>query len=108
MKTLTTTLEAYLTEYSSVGPEDIKSGGPELVNRLTFWGGDCPANWTKVGTADVTVTFLDTDALVASKLDSLNAQLKKDQADSEVRQNLIREQIQHLLAITHQPDAVES
>lgn len=63
--------------------------------------GTGPEGWTRCGTATVTYDFCGEDELVANKVANLKAELEKDRAESEVRQNRILEQISKLQALEY-------
>jgi len=95
-----TTLNAFLSPYSDLTPADLASGKPEIVAGLFFHFHDTIGDgYTKVGTAEVEVTLFELAEVVEQKRKTLEGQLQKDMADSEVRQNALREQIQQLLAL---------
>lgn len=60
-----------------------------------------PKDGVAIGDADVVVTVRSQKEIVQGQLDSLNAALKQERADSQVRQNLILEQISKLQAIEY-------
>lgn len=73
----------------------------EAANTLAFTDSDmkaCP-EYVKVGTAHVTIELLDAKEIQNEQLASLQAQLQKERADSQVRQNAILEQISKLQAL---------
>lgn len=100
----TVQVNVYATKYGAT-PEQLAAG--EGLNNLVFMVGTYEADdyLSKVGTATVEITLMAPAEMVAVKVDSLKAALAKDQADSEVRQNAIRNQISNLLAITHEVSA---
>lgn len=55
--------------------------------------------WIKVGTAHITVELLDPKEMQGEQLAALQAQLQKERADSQVRQNAILDQISKLQAL---------
>lgn len=55
--------------------------------------------WIKVGTAHITVELLDPKDIQNEQLAALQAQLQKERADSQMRQNAILEQISKLQAL---------
>lgn len=57
------------------------------------------SDWVKVGTAHITVELLDAKEIQHEQLAALQAQLQKERADSQVRQNAILEQISKLQAL---------
>jgi hypothetical protein len=80
----------------------------QLVSKLTCWDIDSHIEgWTLVGTAEVAITLDSKDKMIGNKVDALNAELTKTQADAEAKCNLLRGQINNLLAIEFKPE-VES
>lgn len=55
--------------------------------------------WIKVGVAHITVDLLDPKDMQGEQLAALQAQLQKERADSQMRQNAILEQISKLQAL---------
>lgn len=66
---------------------------------LSFSKLDMSSRWVKVGTAQITVELLDAKQIQNKQLAVLQAQLQKERADSQVRQNAILEQISKLQAL---------
>lgn len=55
--------------------------------------------WIKVGTAHITVELLDPKDIQNEQLAALQAQLQKERADSQMRQNAILDRISKLQAL---------
>lgn len=100
-----TTLNAFLSPYSRLTPADLASGKDEIAEDLFYHVAKSISGHTMIGTAEVKVTLFDMAQVIDQKRQTLEAQLKEDMADSEVRQNKLREQIQQLLAL---PNGVEA
>ena len=66
-----------------------------------YWANE---GYTLVGTAEVTVTFLDKNTMVNSHIASLKKQKSKVLAEAQVAANQIEEQIQSLLALPAPPN----
>lgn len=66
---------------------------------LSFSNFDMSDRWVKVGTAQITVELLDAKQIQNKQLAVLQAQLQKERADSQVRQNAILDQISKLQAL---------
>ena len=60
-----------------------------------------PKDGVAIGDADVVVTIRSQKEIVQAQLNSLNEALNRERADSQVRQNLILEQISKLQAIEY-------
>ena len=104
MRTVTGKVDAYITEYSSLSPQELMTlDGDELASRIYYFTEGSPAitGWSKVGTAEIILHIDDADELIDSKVESLEAEITKTRADAEARCTQLRGQIQNLLAITH-------
>jgi len=62
--------------------------------------------WTHVGEADVTITVASPDQIVNNKVASLRAELGRDRAESQRRQNQMMEKINQLEALTYEAPEV--
>ena len=107
MKTITGTIDAYVTYYS-MEPyrrelEAVKAGKgttSALVDALSFAMVDMTdGNWTKIGTAEITVTFDDDDTVRSNLVASLKAKKAGILATAQAEATRIEERIQSLLAI---------
>ena len=107
MTTITTTRKVLLSPYGCSRPDQVALNAQDHVDFMSFPTCNIEG-YTEIGTAEITITLHDRDEIVANKLGELKARLQQTQADAEVACNRIREQIQSLLAITYQPEAVES
>ena len=63
------------------------------------------AGYTRVGHADIIVTIATTDQIIGCKVASLRAELEKDRADSQMRQNGLIDQINKMEALSYEPSA---
>jgi hypothetical protein len=104
MKTITRTINdvgVWLTEYAD--PAGLRSDDDvRFARTITFSTNDMrDCGWTRVGTATVTVELVDEKSVIESKVDSLQKQLQKERADSEVKCNRILEQISKLQALEY-------
>lgn len=101
-----TKLNAFLSPYSSLTPADLASGKDSIATELFYHSTNAMGDgYTKVGTAEIEVTLFEMADVLDQKRKALESQLQKEVADSEVRQNALREQIQQLLAL---PNGVEA
>lgn len=57
-------------------------------------------NWTRVGTAEITVTLVSRDEVVSEAVKALQKQLEEERAESMQRQNAILDRISKLSALT--------
>lgn len=99
-KTFTGTLKAFLPNYYSTN--ELNSDG--CIDVLSFSAhGDylLSQGYPQVGIATITVELFDDKDIIASKVDSLQAQLQKERADSEVKCNRILDQISKLQALEY-------
>ena len=95
-----TQLNVFLSPYSIATPEDLASGDPERIGFLVYSPAESFADgYTKVGTAECEVTLLTNLDLIESKRQALEAQLNHEIAEAQRRQNILRDQIQNLLAL---------
>lgn len=102
MKTVTTKTKAWITPYSSVGPQDLMAG--KRVDELVVSNNDMTGSgWTFVGEAEVTVHIPDAKTMVANKVEALRNEAAKVRAEATATVARIESQIQNLLAIEYQP-----
>jgi hypothetical protein len=103
--TITATVDAWLTSTTDTMDKLLSAkDSKEVVSRLGFsnWNmakGTYP--WVKVGTAEVTVTLLPRDEIVAVQTKVLQDELQKERADSQMRQNAILDRISKLQALEY-------
>lgn len=103
MKTITTVCDAYVTEYSRLGPVELAQ--LENASVLAYATHDMTkSGWTKVGTATITVELVNQDTMVTNKVEALRGQLAELRAKAHLEASLIEDQIQQLLAITYTPE----
>lgn len=105
MNQITSTVKAWLPEWSSLSPEQLQT--PEAISEFVFSRNDMrDAGWTYVGDATITVdVVLRPDELIASKIETLRAQQRKLRAEAEENANRLEGMIQNLLAISYTPEA---
>lgn len=99
-KTYTGTLKAFLPDCYNVDCLQDEA----CIDRLSFTShGEYlkSQGYPQVGIATITVELFEDKAIVEQKVESLQAQLAKDRAESEVRQNRILEQISKLSALEY-------
>lgn len=102
-KTIAGTIGAYLTEYSGIKPDDIRSPTPDIVSKLAFSSHNMTsAGWVKIGEARIEIDVMREDEVVNGAVAGLRAQQQKARADAEAKCTDIERQIQTLLAITHE------
>lgn len=106
MPTITETLVAWIPQYSGVSLEDLTNPKPGITSGLSFTSATNDMSvhgWTRAGTAEITTTLIDSDALVLNKVASLKAEAAEIRAKAFKRCNEIDGQIQNLMAITYAP-----
>lgn len=105
MKQVTSTVKAWLPEYSSLTPDQLQK--PEAIDQFIYSSVDMrSAGWTYVGEATISVdVVLSPDELIASKIETLREQQKKARAEAEAQVNRLEGMIQNLLAISYTPEA---
>lgn len=94
-------VSVWLSQYSR---HDVKSlQRADNIRDLTIWEGDYEgvSGYTRVGTGEVTITMNEPDQIIGSKVESLRAELAKDRADSQMRQNALIRKISELEALTY-------
>ena len=103
MNTITGKVNAYMTKYSCIRPEDFKTPTAALITALQYTTpNNIPDGWTLVGEATVTLELIDQDAIVSNKVESLRAELQQHRADAHVAQKHLEDQISKLLAISYE------
>lgn len=72
------------------------------INSLAFYHSETMTSqgWVKVGKATIEVEILPVDQLQSQQLTTLVAQLEKERAESQIRQNAITDKISKLQALT--------
>lgn len=107
MRTVTGTAIAVIHEYSSLTPEDLNTmDGDSLVSSVHYFTEQSMKsvpNWTRIGAAEITLHIDDQEALIANKVESLESEIKRTQADAEMHINKLRGQINNLLALEYKP-----
>jgi len=107
MKTITGTTKAWFTN-DIYGPDDLAREGAKLLGALGYINNDMTAHgWSCIGTADITLTLIDEDQMVANKVESLRQEITKTRADAEMKVRLLEGKVQSLLAITHEAPTTE-
>jgi len=100
--TFTTTASVWISEYSSHDGTTIQE--VDNIGELSLFrvGAEMQKyGYTHVGEAKVSVTIASADAITNSKVSSLRAELEKDRAESQLRQNQIIDKINKLEALTY-------
>lgn len=90
-----------------VGPDDLNGSPQDSIGKLSFYifSDTPPANWSRAGDAQITVTLDDEKTLIANKIEALRGELQKVRADASVKATTIKSEIQNLLAISYEPGA---
>jgi alkylated DNA nucleotide flippase Atl1 len=102
---ITATVGAYVTEYRDAATmvEALEKGRGEYVvgNFLAYAGHDMSKTWTRVGTAEITVTLASRDEQVQAAVKALNGQLESARAEFMEKQAQIMERISKLQALEY-------
>lgn len=107
MKTIAGTLNAYVTEHNqepyALAIQALKDGGrneKSVIDLLALSPFDMTAHgWTKIGTAEIAVTFDDDDTVRENLVASLKAKKAEVLATAQAEATRIEERIQSILAI---------
>jgi hypothetical protein len=99
MTTYKGTLTAYITNTYTT-PESIAQS-EEPLEKMIYYRDDIGIDgWTKVGTAEITVTMLPESQVVEGMIADIDKQIRTTYAYAESKINLLKEKKQSLLAIT--------
>ena len=101
-KTITGTVGAWFTS-SHYGPAEIAENPDGAAAKLFYSNHDMSGtDWSRAGTATITIELLSPTEMVDAKVDSLNAERKKLMADYQMALTGIDTKLQQLLAITNE------
>lgn len=95
------TTGVWLSPYSSKGPEDLNS---ETNIQTLMYAEAMPNDYTKVGEAELVITFFERDVVVSAKVESLRAELQTVRAEAQIKALQLEGKIQQLLAIGNEVD----
>lgn len=96
------TTTAYVSDDYRMGilAQGVGEKDDQLIgSALSFSQHDMRSCWLKVGTASISVELVNAKEIHNEQLALLHAQLQKERADSQVRQNAILDQISKLQAL---------
>ena len=98
------TLNVWLSSGTYTKPSEFqKLDDKELVDLLYFQNADMSSyGWTRVGTAEVSISLDDCKTVTANQVAILQSQLKEMRAEHQQAQNRLTKQIQELLAIDNE------
>jgi hypothetical protein len=98
------TLNVWLSSCTYTKPSELqKLDDKELVDLLYFQNADMSSyGWTRVGTAEISITLDDCKAVTANQVAILQGQLKEMRAEHQQAQNRLTKRIQELLAIDNE------
>lgn len=107
MRTVQGKTFAWTSQYSCIGPNELKSGSDDqLVRGLQYATPDMSSSgWVKVGEVEVTITLFGLDDIVHGQVDALKAMKKEVIAKAEAEATRIEGEIQKLLAISYTAEA---
>lgn len=104
-RTITNTFNVYASEYCTLTPQEMHTAdSAKVADALQVW----PTSWGRqagyslVGTAEVTMTLHDMDAVISNKVESLKEEKQRVIADAQAKATKLESQIQQLLAITYE------
>ena len=106
MAKITGKTKVWVSEF--YGPEEIKRDGAKCVQRMTYTDRDMtggPCGFSLVGTAEITVDFVDEQIMVDNKIEALRAEVKSIKAKAEMEATALEGKIQQLLAICNESSA---
>lgn len=100
-------LDIYLTEFGAQNVQgDPNRAELETVVRNiavpTYGDGCAPSSWTHIGRAQISISLLPGDGLVAAQVAALQRQEREIQAEALAKCTDIRRRINTLLAITNE------
>lgn len=102
-------LDIYLTEYgvSNVAGDPNKADIERVVRNIVLpTYADCvPSNWKHIGRAQISISLLPGEGLVAAQVEALQRQERKILAEAQAKCTDIRRKINTLLAITNEVQA---
>lgn len=106
-RTIRGSLKAYISEHSSIGPDELKNMPEEkLVRSLSYSMHDMTTNgWTLVGIAQLTVELAADQDIINGQVNALKLQKQQVLAKAEAESTRIERQIQSLLAISYEGGA---
>jgi len=101
MATISGKTKVWLSQYSSVTPQELEAGTVG-VGRFCFSDPDtAPDHWTCVGDAEITITVADRKTILANKVEALKEEAKSIRAEAHKKCVEIEDKIQKLLAISY-------
>lgn len=108
-KTFTATTLAWLPSYASmkeVNRHIDADATDQAISCIQMTNHDMTEQgWTQIGTASVTITLQDDDAIVGNQVATLRKELQAARAEAHMREQSITDRINNLLAITCDPVA---
>lgn len=101
MKKLSIEVGIYMTDHSSISPEDLTSGDPADVVRRAFIStcDSIPKSWTRIGGGTLTFDLSDRKQVQQGMIDALKAQLNSHRAQSQLIENQILGRINDLQSL---------
>ena len=107
MNQFKTTAKVWISKYSDHDAISLQSVSDILDMTITHARANLTgAGYTHVGHAIISVTIASTDQIIGCKVASLRAELEKDRAESQMRQNGLIDQINKMEALCYEPSAV--
>ena len=106
MNQFKTTAKVWISKYSDHDAISLQSASD--IRDIAIYHVDADlagGGYTHVGHADIIVTIATPDQIIGCKVASLRAELEKDRADSQMRQNGLIDQINKMEALCYEPSA---
>jgi redox-sensitive bicupin YhaK (pirin superfamily) len=102
-RTITTEVFAIASPYSSLTPEDLRTGniGDQLMYSTTDMAG--VNGYIVVGKGTVTVELHSANDVAANQVAVLREQVKTVQAEAQLKVDRLEDQIRNLQALTYEP-----
>lgn len=99
--TFTAPINVWISQYSRHDADSLQTVDNVRDVSLLDPGFDfSDSGYTKIGTGTVTVEIASRDEIITDKVGALRAELERDRADSQVRQNTLIRKISELEALT--------
>jgi len=98
-------VSVWISQYSSHDAESLQH--VKDARNLIVWadGYEPPKDYTRVGFGTVEITIASQDEIITGKVEALRAELAKDRADSQQRQNALIRKISELESLTYEVPA---
>ena len=104
--TFTAPATIWLSDYSLHDADTLQKAAD--INGITVFEPNFHpgAGYTRVGSGEITLTIASKDEIMAGKVEALRAELAKDRANSQLRQNALIRKIGELEALCYEPATI--